>query len=63
VIDVAVSLDRPPLTPRHLAVLGVLQLSPRPITATAIAHELHFEVAEVLRLLEDITALDRGARG
>jgi hypothetical protein len=60
---VAVSLDRPPLTPRHLAVIGVLQLSAGPISAVAIAAELHFEVAEALRLLEDIVALDGGVRG
>jgi hypothetical protein len=59
----ATSIDRRPLTSRHLAVLGVLQRATGPISAAAIAGELHFEVAEVLLLLEDITALDGGAHG
>jgi predicted ArsR family transcriptional regulator len=59
----AASLDRPPLTPRHLAVIGVLQLSPGPMSAKAIADELHFEVVEVLRLLDDLLSLDDGRTG
>jgi hypothetical protein len=55
--------DRRPLTPRHLAVIGVLQLTHGPISAKAIARELGFEVAEVLRLLDDIVAHDVGRNG
>ena len=55
------SLGRnPPLTPRHLAVLGVLQSSPGPVSAEIIADELHLDVMEVLRLLKDLVALEPG---
>jgi len=54
------SLDRSRrLSPRHLAVRGILRLTPQP-TAEAIAHELHFTVEEVNRLLEDLQMLDGG---
>jgi hypothetical protein len=54
-----VLLDRPPmLTPRHLAVQGILRLTPRP-TPETIARELHFSLDEVNRLLDDLGALDR----
>jgi len=43
-----------PLTPRHLAVLGVLQQSPRDVSPSAIARVLHFKREEVLRLLDDL---------
>jgi len=52
----------PKLTPRHLAVLGVLQLAPGAITPEAIAGELAFEVAEVMRLLDDLQVLDDDRR-
>jgi len=45
------------LSPRHLAVRGLLRLTPRP-TAETIALELHFTVEEVNRLLEDLQILD-----
>jgi hypothetical protein len=60
---VAASLDPSPLTSRHLAVIGVLQRSPRPVSATTIAAELNFEVAEVVRLLVEILEFGEGRSG
>ena len=42
--------------------LGVLQLAPGAITPEAIAGELHFDVAEVMRLLDDLQVLDDDRR-
>jgi hypothetical protein len=50
----------PPLTPRHLAVIGFLQSSPGPVSAEIIADELHLDVMEVLRLLKELVALEQG---
>jgi hypothetical protein len=54
---VATLLAGPPkLTPRHLAVLGVWQRSLFSVSPKAIAAELHFEIAEANRLLNDLAA-------
>jgi hypothetical protein len=60
---VAISLDRALLTSRHLAVIGVMQRSPGPVSATTIAAELRFEVAEVVRLLVEILEFGEGGVG
>jgi hypothetical protein len=44
-------------------VIGVLQRSPRPVSATAIAAELHFAVAAVVRLLVEILEFGEGRVG
>ena len=44
----------PNLTARHWAVLGVVRLTRGPILPERIARELHFESAEVKRLLLDL---------
>jgi hypothetical protein len=44
-------------------VIGVLQRSPRPVSAKVIAAELHFEVAEVVRLLVEILEFGEGRVG
>jgi DNA-binding MarR family transcriptional regulator len=47
------TLGPPKLTPRHLAVLGILRERPR-ATPEAIARELGFALDEVVQLLEDL---------
>lgn len=47
------TMGPPQLTPRHLAVLGVLRERPG-ATPQAIARELGFTVDEVVQLLEDL---------
>ena len=42
------------LTARHWAVVGSMRFGPRPPTPTAIALDLGFDVAEVVRLLADL---------
>jgi DNA-binding MarR family transcriptional regulator len=58
----ALLVDQPKLTPRHLAVLGIWQRFLGRISPEAIALELHFEVAEVTRLLSDLAARGYVAR-
>jgi hypothetical protein len=49
-------IDQSKLTPGHLAVLGVWQRSLFSVSPEAIAAELHCEITEAARLLDDLAA-------